>query len=147
MNNKIIRDGSGLRVFINQAIERVDKTHDQIAAEVGIKSSNMISMIRNGKSKLSLSKVASMAKCLEVDTKELFELTMLQHDKGEMLQLTRDLYGQNDVTENEYEILRRIREVTKNVDVKLSKGNSVSVELVEPFNRSEISIVVDDILV
>jgi transcriptional regulator with XRE-family HTH domain len=52
------------------------KTQDEIAKESGIESSNTISMIKTGKTKIPLARIPALAKALDVDPKEMFAIAL-----------------------------------------------------------------------
>ncbi len=54
------------------------KSQSQIAKEAGFPNPNMVTMIKNGASKLALDRVPSMARGLECDPAFLMELALVQ---------------------------------------------------------------------
>lgn len=65
--------------FIAAQIECSEKTQAQIAQEVGFEKPNIITMIKQGKTKLPLAKIGLMARALGVDPVYLFRLTIEEY--------------------------------------------------------------------
>jgi hypothetical protein len=66
--------------FIDQQIEWTEKSNLQIADECGFPKSNIVSMIRYGKTKLPMNRVGRMAKALEVDPVFFLGMVMAEYD-------------------------------------------------------------------
>lgn len=62
--------------FIRQRIPQVGKTQFQIAREAGFDHPNIITMIKQGKTRLPLAKVGRMANALETDPVFLMKLCL-----------------------------------------------------------------------
>ncbi len=62
--------------FVTARIEFTGKLHKDIAKEVGFRKPNMITMIKQGKSRLPLDKIGPMTKALEVNPMELLHMCM-----------------------------------------------------------------------
>lgn len=65
--------------FIENRIRILGKQQTEIAAECGFEKPNMITMIKQGRTKLPLAKVGPMAKALEADPVQLLKLTMKEY--------------------------------------------------------------------
>ena len=52
------------------------KTQDEIAKEAGFDSSNTISMIKTGRTKLPLARIPALAKALDADPKEMLAIAL-----------------------------------------------------------------------
>ena len=52
------------------------KTQDEIAKEAGFDSSNTISMIKTGRTKLPLARIPALAKALDADPKEMLAISL-----------------------------------------------------------------------
>jgi len=61
--------------FVNERIQVIGKSQIDIASECGFEKPNIITMIKQGKSKLPLAKVGAMAIALETDPVHLLKLT------------------------------------------------------------------------
>lgn len=62
--------------FVRQQIQILGKSQREIAQEVGFEKPNVITMIKQGKTKLPIAKVGRMAKALETDPVFLMKLCM-----------------------------------------------------------------------
>src|SRR5690606_23967372 len=64
--------------LIATAVQRLEgrKTQQQIAREAGFPRSNMLSMIKKGKTRLPLERVPALAKALEIDPAVLFRVAL-----------------------------------------------------------------------
>jgi len=65
--------------YITDAIERCGKTQLQISREIGFEKPNVITMIKQGKTKLPLDRMGEVARALEVDPYELVDLAMNEY--------------------------------------------------------------------
>ncbi len=74
MNNE-----SQVARFITGRIEATGKLQKDIAEKVGFEKPNIITMIKQGKTKLPLDKIGPMAKALEVDPVHLLKLCMEEY--------------------------------------------------------------------
>jgi transcriptional regulator with XRE-family HTH domain len=95
--------------YINGLIELSDKTQAQIAQEAGFQKPNIISMIKQGATKLPVSKVAPMARALNADPVYLFRLVMNEYEPETWNAIEEAILHQPVITDNEYEIIRTIR--------------------------------------
>jgi transcriptional regulator with XRE-family HTH domain len=110
--------GTPLCRFLTKQIAAISgvKSQREIAAEAGYEMPNILSMIKNGDTKLPLDKVPALAKALGVDPKHLFRLTIEQHHP-EVARVAHEIFG-NVVTDNEMALVRMLREVSDDVDPK-----------------------------
>jgi transcriptional regulator with XRE-family HTH domain len=83
---KSIRHGSpyyhtAIAQFLRRRIAELasKKSQREIATEVGYDKPNMVSMIKNGESRLPFEKIPAFARSLEVDLAYLFRLSLEQH--------------------------------------------------------------------
>jgi hypothetical protein len=65
--------------FVRHRIAILDKQQTDIAAECGFEKPNIITMIKQGKTKLPLNKVCLMAKALEADPVHLLKLCLSEY--------------------------------------------------------------------
>lgn len=65
--------------FLTSLIERSGKTRKEIANEAGLGKPNMISMLKNGETKLPLAKLGSFAKAVNTDPTELLKLCLQEY--------------------------------------------------------------------
>ncbi|WP_332460270.1 DUF927 domain-containing protein [Pseudophaeobacter flagellatus] len=69
------------------------KSQSQIASEAGFPNPNMVTMIKNGTSKLALDRVPSMARALRCDPAYLMRLTLEQAIGSTTAEAVIDLFG------------------------------------------------------
>lgn len=79
--NKIVVESNVAR-FLTVAINKSGKLQADIAREVGFPMQNMITMIKQGRSKMPIAKIKLMADSLEIDPKELLRLCFEEYQPG-----------------------------------------------------------------
>lgn len=72
-------NGSKVAQILTDAINKSSKTQTQIAREVGFNRPNMVSMIKQGHSRVPLDKIKRLADCLELDAKDLLDSCMQEY--------------------------------------------------------------------
>ncbi|MFP1630977.1 XRE family transcriptional regulator [Zhengella sp. ZM62] len=95
------------------------KTQARIAADAGFTNANIMSMIKNGSSKLALDRVPALAKALECDAALLFRMALDQHDSPTTETAIRQIF-RAVVTENEAAWLDELRDASDNSDPALT---------------------------
>lgn len=96
--------------FINENIRKCGKTQKRITGEVGFISLNMMTMLKNGTTKVPLHKVGPIAEALEVDPLYLFSLVMREYYPETYDSLVPILKGL-ELTEDEMRFLRTFRKM------------------------------------
>jgi len=93
--------------FVRNRIEFLGKPQTEIAAECGFEKPNIITMIKQGKTKLPLNKVCLMAKALEADPVHLLKLCLSEYqpENWAAIEPLLDLA----LTEDERELLKHLR--------------------------------------
>ena len=102
--------------YISHQIAIRGKSQKDIAADVGYDKPNMVTMIKQGKTKLPLNKVSLFAKSLGVDPIHLLRIAMEEY-QPETLDAISKIIGQAIISENEMRIINIIRDITGGVDV------------------------------
>jgi transcriptional regulator with XRE-family HTH domain len=108
--SKTISPQQTVAEFLADRIAAVDKTQKQIASECGFDNANVITMFKNGSTKLPIGRIALLAKAIEVDPIHLLRLVMLEYipDLWESIETIM----QNTVlTANELQLVQAYREV------------------------------------
>jgi ribosome-binding protein aMBF1 (putative translation factor) len=77
--------------YITEAIQRSGKSQLQISKEVGFDKPNMITMIKQGRTKLPLDRMEALALALEVEKFELIHLTMREYHPGAWVSIRQTL--------------------------------------------------------
>lgn len=107
--------------FLDRRIQELQdrknpKSQRQIAAEAGFNRPNIISMLKNGESKVPLDRVPALARALETDMRHLFRLALEQHFRGaEISAAIAEVFG-NVVSNNEMQWVELIRDISNNSD-------------------------------
>ena len=71
--------GYEVSTFLTSLIEKSGKTRKEIANEAGLGKPNMISMLKNGETKLPLAKLGSFAKAVNTDPAHLLKLCLREY--------------------------------------------------------------------
>src|SRR5262245_9342616 len=106
--------------YLDAQIAMSDKSQRQIADEVGYDRPNVITMIKQGRTKLPINKVGPFAKALGVDPVHLLRITMSEYMPDTWATIEK-LIGHNLVTANELRIIEVIREASGGLDVELNE--------------------------
>ena len=94
--------------YISHQIDLCGKKQIDIATEAGFDKPNMVTMIKQGRTKLPLEKIGKMAKAICVDPVHLFKLTLQEYQPDTWVEIEK-LFGQPVLTANELEIIQTIR--------------------------------------
>lgn len=105
------------------------KSQGQIASEIGFPNPNMVTMIKNGTSKLALDRVPSMARALECDPAYLMRLALEQAVGDTAAQAIVDIYG-TPITDNELGWLEEIRDASCNKNPRLTTRSRTALRAV-----------------
>ena len=95
------------------------KTQAEIASEAGFANANMMTFLKNGRNKVPLDRVPSLAKALEVDPALLMRLALDQAVGATAAQAITEIFG-TPVTQNERGWLAEIRDASDNSDPRLT---------------------------
>jgi hypothetical protein len=116
---------SGLAVYIDRRILelRYKKTQREIATTAGFTNPNMLTMLKQGHSKLPMQghsklpidRVATLAAALEVDSKYMLRLALAQHGNETMVRVYDEVLG-TVVSQHEVGWLSLLREASDNSD-------------------------------
>lgn len=96
--------------YLTQQIGLCGKTQSEIAREAGFGKPNIITMLKQGQTKLPIAKVGPMAAALGVDPLYLFKLTMQEYEPETWQILQESVLKQPAITQNEMEIIEVIRQ-------------------------------------
>lgn len=97
--------------FLADSIATVDKTQREISQECGFDNPNIITMFKQGLTKLPINRIAPLAKALEVDPVHLLRLVMLEYIP-ESWEAIENIMKSTVLTANELELVRAFRDVT-----------------------------------
>lgn len=108
---------------------KAKKSQSQIASEAGFPNPNMVTMIKNGTSKLALDRVPSMARALECDPAYLMRLALEQAIGSTAAEAVIEVFGE-PVTANECGWLQEIRQASDNADPRLTSRSQVAIRTI-----------------
>ena len=97
--------------FIADKLAATDKTQRQVAEECGFDHPNVITMFKQGLTKLPINRIESLAKALDADPVHLLRLVMLQY-MPETWETVENIMKSTVLSANELELVRAFREVT-----------------------------------
>ena len=108
---------SELAVYLDKRILELKykKTQREIAVAAGFVSVNILTMIKQGNSKLAMDRVATLAAALEIDPKYLLRLALLQKGNETMVRVFDEVIG-TVVSDREVNWLQELREASSNSD-------------------------------
>lgn len=95
------------------------KTQAEIASEAGFGNANMMTFLKNGRNKVPLDRVPSLAKALEVDPAYLMRLALDQAVGATAAKAITEIFG-TPATENECGWLTELRDASENTDPRLT---------------------------
>lgn len=95
--------------YINWQVNLCGKKQLEIAEQAGFAKPNMITMLKQGKTKVPLEKIGALARALEVDPVHLFKLVLAEYLPETYSEITK-MFGQPVLTQNEIELVEVIRE-------------------------------------
>lgn len=102
--------------FIEQRLNKVDRSQSEIASIMGYANPNMITMFKQGRTKVPLSKIPQLAQALDVDPLHLLRVVMGEYSP-ETWTVLDSLIGESIVTKSEMEVIKMMREVGKEWEV------------------------------
>ena len=105
------------------------KSQSQIASETGFPNPNMVTMIKNGTSKLALDRVPSMARALECDPAYMMQLALEQAIGQTAAEAVTEVFGE-PVTVNERSWLQEIRQASGNTDPRLTSRSQAAIKVI-----------------
>lgn len=94
--------------YIDWQVTLCGKSQKQIAEEAGFPKPNIITMFKQGSTKVPLEKVGKLAKALEVDPVNLLKMCLREYLPDTYTEIEK-MFGQPILTQNELELLQVIR--------------------------------------
>lgn len=119
MTKKPYADSSLARFLRQRIIELKPLTQAEIAGRAGFPNANVVSMLKDGSTKLAIDRVPGMAKALGSDPALLLRLTLEQHHGATLARTIFEIAGPMP-TENERQLLEEFRNVTGGSDPRLT---------------------------
>jgi transcriptional regulator with XRE-family HTH domain len=105
------------------------KTQAEIAEEAGFINPNMLTMIKQGASKLPLARVPALAKALDTDPALLLRLALEQAEGSTAAGAIYEIIGE-PITANEMTWIREIREASGDTDPRLTSRAKTAIRTV-----------------
>ena len=105
------------------------KSQAEIAEEAGFVNPNMVTMIKQGATKLPLDRVPALAKALECDPSLLLRLALDQSEGSTAAAAIYEIIGQ-PITKNEMAWITEIREASGDTDPRLTSRASAAIRAV-----------------
>lgn len=105
------------------------KSQLQIANEAGFPNPNMITMVKNGSSKLALDRIPSMSRALECDPRFLMRLALDQAVGDTAAAAIIEIFG-TPVTANELGWLHELRDASGDSDPRMTARSRAAVRAV-----------------
>lgn len=105
------------------------KSQAEIAAQAGYTNANMITMIKQGSSKVALDRVPALAHALEADPAFMMRLALEQAIGRTAAEAVVEVFGE-PVTANEVGWLQVIREASNNTDPRLTSRSQAAINAI-----------------
>lgn len=105
--------------YLGHQIELSGKKQREIAEALGYERPNIITMFKQGQTKVPIEKVPALARALGLDPAHLLSLAMKEY-MPEVYKTVQETLGRT-VSKNEYAMIEAIREITGNQDPPLTK--------------------------
>jgi transcriptional regulator with XRE-family HTH domain len=108
--------------FISFHLSISDRSQKEIAEEIGFEKPNVLTMIKQGTTKLPLARVGAFAKALDVDAAYLLRLA-LQEYTPETWAAIEDVFSGRLLTQNELLLVKVFRRFTNDTDPEVVVGD------------------------
>lgn len=110
------RDNVSVAEFLTHKFSQADRTQTEIAQMLGYANPNIITMFKQGKTKVPIPKVADLANALDMDPVHLMRIVMNEYSPETWKALERVL-GKNLITDTEMSIVQLVRDEAGGYDV------------------------------
>lgn len=108
--------------YLERKINASTIKQSEMAEELGFATPNIITMFKQGKTKVPLEKVTEFAKILGIDPKMLLRMAMLEYCP-ELFRVVEKTFGVI-ITKNEQEIINEIRRLSRGTDPAITSIQS-----------------------
>jgi predicted XRE-type DNA-binding protein len=124
--------------YIEQMVALSDKSQKEIAEAMGYDKPNIITMFKQGSTKLPINKVAPFAKAVGADPIHLLRLVMQEY-MPETWESLQGMVGQSLVTEDELKLVKATRKILGGVDIDFTRKDVFEAleKALEPFADAE----------
>ncbi len=114
--------------YIEKQLYLSGKSQREVADALGYKNQNIISVFKNGKSKVPVNKVGALATVLGIDKKFFLHMVMNEYMPDvwkSMMEILSDEIPQHSA--NDVQTLNVIREATKGIDLDLGNPDNAKI--------------------
>lgn len=124
--------------YLTQQLNVCGKTQKEIAEEVKYDKPNIITMFKQGKTRVSINKVPAFAKALGVDEVHFLRLTMSEY-MPETWEVIESVLGDSILSESERDLVKLLRETTGGVELgpRTQEEREEFVAMVEKWRKRE----------
>jgi transcriptional regulator with XRE-family HTH domain len=131
MNQKKPFEDTRLAQYVERRILELKprKTQSEIAAQAGFINPNVITMIKQGKTKAALDRIPALARALECDPAYLMRLALEQAVGQTAAAAVTEIFG-TPVTANERGWIEAIREASDNSDPRLTSRSQAAINAI-----------------
>lgn len=105
-----------LTELLKECQAELHKTDEQLAKEIGFTSSNVFTLIKEGKLKFPIDRVQALAKAINCPAPDLLR-TILQDNMPDVLAAIEKIWKPGDLTANEQKLIESYRYLAKGRDV------------------------------
>ena len=102
------------------------KTQAEIAEEAGFVNPNMLTMIKQGATKLPVDRVPALATALDCDSALMLRLALEQSEGSTVAAAIYEIIGQ-PITKNEMAWIKEIRDASGDIDPRLTSRASAAI--------------------
>ena len=120
-----MKRGITVAKLIDGRIKLSGKTQREIAEDLGYPNANIISMFKQGLTKLPTSKVEKMANSLDVSQIEMLELVLKEYTP-ETYDAMRSIYGELPSNETEAAILKAVKQTLKGKSIDMNNSKNMA---------------------
>ncbi len=125
--------------YVTQQIAMSGKSQKDIAAELGYDKPNIITMFKQGMTKVPINKIPLFSRVLGVDPVHFLRIAMAEY-APQTWETLNDLIGDYLMTSNEAEIIEAVREASGGIDVVMTSTTKQELqELVAKWREREWS--------
>lgn len=98
---------SNVASYISSCIVASGKKQYEIAMDAGFDNPNVITMIKQGRTKLPIGKIGNIAKALEIDPIHLFKLCLSEYQPETYAEIAT--FMEDSLTDDELKFVRQLR--------------------------------------
>jgi transcriptional regulator with XRE-family HTH domain len=102
--------------YIRVEMEHSTLTQKEVSEFVGFKTPNLVTMIKQGSTKLPVDKIPKFAKILEIDPVRLFKMAFMEYDEPGYNAIV-EVMGE-PVTKTEREVLKLLERIAPSNDIE-----------------------------